>query len=177
MAGSFLLIFVAVSTMATIRLMMVSVRPMMATARPNMIAPTGPIICAEAEIWCRMANVTRCISQRLLCNGVRNCFNGEDELAVNCREYKRRKLFRDTSKHCYIESPPPPHLKKRKRVYYNLKLLKNNIPSSKGSLLTNSKKQITFTTFQQEMKRLRLRRPAFSFRICHFKLFKCIPFY
>lgn len=114
MAGSFLLIFVAVSTMATIRLMMVSVRPMMATARPNMIAPTGPIICAEAEIWCRMANVTRCISQRLLCNGVRNCFNGEDELTVNCREYKRRKLFLDTSKHCYIEPPsPPPHLQKK----------------------------------------------------------------
>ena len=69
MASSFLFIFVTVHV------------SMMATIRPI-------ISCAEAEIRCRMANVSRCISQRLLCNGVRNCLHGEDELTVNCGEYK-----------------------------------------------------------------------------------------
>ena len=48
----------------------------------------GPKICAEGEIRCHVANVSRCIAQRLLCDAVRNCLNGEDERAVNCREYK-----------------------------------------------------------------------------------------
>lgn len=84
MASSFLLIFVAVpvSMMDTIR----------------------PLICENRdEIWCRMADVPRCISQRLLCNGVPNCLNGEDELTVNCGEY--------TSKHCYIKPPSRPRPK------------------------------------------------------------------
>ena len=66
MANLFSLIFVAVTMMSTIR----------------------PKICAEGEIRCHVANVSRCIAQRLLCDAVRNCLNGEDELAVNCREYK-----------------------------------------------------------------------------------------
>ena len=103
MASSFLLIFVAVHVF------------MMATIRPT--------TCAKPEIRCRMENVSRCISQRLLCNGVRNCFNGEDELTVNCREYKRRKLFLDTSKHCYIEPPlppPPPTFRKKSVVQFKI---------------------------------------------------------